>query len=254
MEPQLYSDFARLEDSHWWFVGRKRILREVLRLHVPGTTARILDVGCGTGGMLQMLAEFGRAEGLDSSAQGLALCRDRLGPEVQLHLGQLPDGIPAGRTYNLVTAFDVLEHIPDVVEALVAVRRALAPGGTLVCTVPAYQFLWSEHDDANHHQRRYTKRLLLEHLHAAGFEAGYTSYFNAGLLAPIALVRFAQKLLRRQGPPGQHSDLEEVPPLVNRALTAFFSAERWVVPRLPFPCGVSLLAVAQPSRDIRQQR
>jgi SAM-dependent methyltransferase len=245
MEPQLYRDFARLEDSHWWFVGRRRILRDVLRRHLVGTSARILDVGCGTGGMLRMLREFGLAEGLDSSAEGLALCRERVGPDVELHQGELPDGIPAGRQYELVTAFDVLEHIPDVVGALSSVRSALSPGGTLVCTVPAYQFLWSEHDDANHHQRRYTKGLLFEHLAAAGFEPVYSSYYNAGLLAPIALVRLGQKLLRRSAASGQRSDFEEAPWLANQVLTAFFSAERFVVPRLPLPCGVSLLAVAR---------
>ncbi len=244
MDARLYEDFARLEDNHWWFTGRRSVVREVLRRRLPnGRSLRILDVGCGTGGMLAMLREFGDVEGMDASDQALSHARRRVGEGVPLYRGQLPDGIPAGRTYDVITAFDVIEHIPDAVGALSAVKRALAQDGTLVCTVPAYQFLWSKHDELNQHQRRYTAALLERHLRAAGFSVFWQSYFNSFLFPPIAAVRLARKIVpERDG----GTDLGEAPGPINRLLDAVFSAERFVLSRARFPFGVSLLALARP--------
>ena len=247
MDSQLYRDFARLEDSHWWFRGRRAVIREVLRRTLPAGPLRILDVGCGTGGMLKMLGEFGSVEGLDASEEGLGYCRERVGPALVLHKGVLPSGLPDGRRYDLVTAFDVLEHLEDPVTALSAIRAAVELKGAFVCTVPAYQLLWSDHDIVNHHQRRYTHGLLRQHIEAAGFAFGFHSYFNSVLLPPIALVRLAQRLLPRLAGPGDaRSDFSEASPLLNRFLEGLFSAERFVVPRMRLPFGVSLVAVARP--------
>ena len=248
MEPQLYRDFARLEDVHWWFTGRRAVIRAVLKDHLPPhPMRRILDVGCGTGGMLKMLTEFGQAEGLEASDQALELCRERVGASIPVHRGELPDGIPVGNKYEVITAFDVLEHLDEPVAALKAIHRAMASGGDFICTVPAYDFLWSEHDDLNHHRRRYTRRLLLEQLKEGGFKPLYASYFNSALFSPIALARLASKALgRRSG----KSDMSEAPALVNRLLERIFSAERFVVPHVPLPFGVSLLAIAK-RREIR---
>jgi SAM-dependent methyltransferase len=242
MEPELYRAHARLEDTHWWFRGRRAVVREVMRRHLgPRPSRRVLDVGCGTGGMLPLLSELGSVEGLESSEQALALAREKLGDRAVLRRGELPSGIPAGQKYELITAFDVIEHIPDAVGALSAMREALVPGGELVCTVPAFQFLWSAHDELNHHVRRYDATLLGQHLEAAGLRLRYRSYFNSVLFPPAAAVRLARKLLPEKNP---SADLEEAPPLVNRALEALFSLERHVVPRQPLPFGVSLIAVA----------
>ncbi len=247
MDARLYRDFARLEDRHWWFRGRRAVVQAVLRARFKRPSLRILDVGCGTGGMMMMLTEFGRVEGLDVSAEGLAFCRDRVGPQVELHQGSLPAGIPEGRRYGLVTAFDVLEHLDDPVGALRAIAAALEPGGTFVCTVPAHPSLWSRHDVANHHARRYTRPLLEQHLVAGGLTPTQVSFLNASLLAPIALVRWAQRLFPGTADPGGEveSDFAEVPAVLNRLLEALFSVERFVVPSVGLPFGVSLLAVAE---------
>ncbi|MBI3183479.1 MAG: class I SAM-dependent methyltransferase [Myxococcales bacterium] len=243
MESQLYRDLARLEDTHWWSTSRRTIVREVLtRKLPPASQRRILDAGCGTGGMLSMLRELGEAEGLDSSQEALTLARQRLGPAVPLTLGQLPDGLPAGRNFELITAFDVLEHIPDAVGALAAIRGSLTVGGILACTVPTYQFLWSRHDEVNHHCRRYTARMLAEQLDAAGMRLTWYSYFNSLLFPPIAAVRLMQRLVL---PANGGSDFNELPPALNQALTTIFSAERLILPHLRLPFGVSLLALAE---------
>lgn len=233
-----------MEDTHWWFTGRRAVIREVLRRQLPAGHRRVLDVGCGTGGMLVMLRDFGEVEGIDASDDALAFARTRVGPDVPLSRGQLPDGIPEGKKWDLITAFDVIEHIDDPVTSLHAVRRALTPDGHLVVTVPAYQFLWSRHDELNHHRRRYTLPLLREHLEAGGFRVTWSSYFNSFLFPPIAAVRLSQKLMPSRD---TGSDFTEAGPTVNRVLDFVFSSERFVVSRGRFPFGVSILAVARPN-------
>jgi len=247
VEATLYDEFDRLEDTHWWFSGRRAVVREVLLRRLPRRSGlRILDVGCGTGGMLQMLRELGSVSGIDTSEVALSRARARLGPVVPLRRGQLPDGLPPGERFDLVTAFDVVEHIPDAPAALAAIRGALLEGGALVCTVPAYQLLWSRHDELNHHCRRYTAPLLRRHLEEGGFRMAWHSYFNTLLFPPIAAVRLARKLVPERGGEAG-SDLEETPRALNRLLTALFSAERLVVPRISLPFGVSLVALAHPA-------
>jgi SAM-dependent methyltransferase len=246
MEAYLFEEMARTEDHHWWFRGRRGVIEAVLRRHLPPAPhRRILDVGCGTGGNLPLLQRFGQVEGLEGSAEALALCRRRLGPDFPLHQGHLPEGLPPG-PFDVVTAFDVLEHIPDAVGALRGVRSALAPGGLLVLTVPAFGFLWSEHDEVHHHQRRYTVDLLTGQLLAAGLRPRWSSYFNSLLFPPIAAVRLLQRLVPGTRKNELRSDVEVTRSsgLANRVLETIFSSERHVVPRLSLPFGVSLMAVA----------
>jgi len=245
MEAHLYEEMARVEEHHWWFRGRRAVILAVMQQHLkPRPGRRILDVGCGTGGNLAALRQFGQVEGLDHSEEALRFCRERLGPDFPLHRGALPEGLPPGR-FDVVTAFDVLEHLSDPVGTLRAIHQALEPDGTLVCAVPAFPFLWSSHDEVHHHQRRYTLSLLRQQLTEAGLRVRWSSYFNSLLFPPIAAVR----LLQRLGPKQQatRSDVETGGPAwANRLLENVFSAERFVVPRFSLPAGVSLLALASP--------
>ena len=239
MHESLYRAHDALEDAHWWFLGRRAIVRAFLQAHLPAAERRrVLDVGCGTGGMLPLLAEFGQVTALDESAEALAFAQKRAGGARLLH-GAVPDGLPAGETFDLVTAFDVLEHIPRVEAAAGRLRAALAPGGCLVVTVPAYAFLWSEHDVTNHHQRRYTEALLRQHLAAGGLAVQRASYFNTWLFPAVVAAR-----LLAPAKAGT-SDLTLPTTLVNRALRALFSSERHLVPRVRLPFGVSLVALAR---------
>lgn len=250
MEAHLFEEMARTEDHHWWFRGRRGIIEAVLREHLPPVAARrILDVGCGTGGNLPLLQGFGQVEGLEASEQARALCQRRMGASFVLHAGAVPQDLPAG-PFDVVTAFDVLEHIPDaeLPGALRGIRDVLAPAGRLVLTVPAFRFLWSEHDEVHHHQRRYTVALLTEQLSAAGLRVRWVSYFNSVLFPPIAAVRLLQRVLPhgRKGEPRSDVETTRGSGLVNQVLEAVFSAERHVVPRHSLPFGVSLIAVAGP--------
>ncbi|MFL5319582.1 MAG: class I SAM-dependent DNA methyltransferase [Myxococcaceae bacterium] len=246
METFLFDRFAENEDRHWWFRGRREVLMSVLDRHLaraPESGPRhLLDVGCGTGFMLEAMRRFGEVEGLETSPEARDYCRRRV-PDVTLYDIPLPEGLPHGRRYDAITAFDVIEHIEDPRPSLEAISRALAPGGTFICTVPAFSFLWSRHDDVNHHFRRYTRGSLVEELRRAGLRVEFTSYFNAWLFAPVAAVRLAQKLIPERG---SGSDMDTPPPMpINETLTRLFASEKHVVPTLGLPFGVSLLAVAK---------
>lgn len=244
MQREYYHEYAAVEDTDWWFRARRRIIGEVLRSRLPPAGSReILDVGCGTGAMLELLQKFGIVEGLDNSDEALRFSRKRLGPAVAVHRGSLPDELPEGRTYDLVTAFDVLEHIADPTAALGAIRRLLKPTATFVCTVPAYEFLWGPHDEINEHFRRYRAGTLLSQMQEAGFDVAWHSYFNSVLFPPIAAVR----TIRRWLPAGEvRSDLGRTPRVVGRLLEALFASERFWLARSRLPFGVSLMAMATP--------
>ncbi len=156
MDSAVYDELAAVEDTHWWFLGRRRIMRDVLRRRLGrgGTGRSIVDVGCGTGGMLGMLREFGTVTGLDASPIAVHYCEGRFGASVEVRLGRIPEDIPEGA--DLITAFDVVEHLEDDEKALAGIRDRLPAGGLFVCTVPAFPFLWSGHDVVHHHYRRYT--------------------------------------------------------------------------------------------------
>jgi SAM-dependent methyltransferase len=148
MDTKLYDAHARLDDEHWWFLGRRAIVRDTLgrHLHPLIGTRRILDAGCGTGGNLRMLQEFGSVTGVELEPAAVEQAKKRTDGSVRILQGGIPDGLPKGEQFDLVTMFDVLEHLDDPVGAVKALKALLAPTGQLFITVPAFQFLWSKQD------------------------------------------------------------------------------------------------------------
>lgn len=236
-----------LEERHWWFVARRRIVLDVLRrqLGPQQRPLRCLDIGCGAGGMLAELTKLGEAVGVDPTPFMVERAAARTGMRV-LH-GWLPDHVPVERgAWDVVTLLDVLEHIDDDAASLRTIAEILRPGGVCVITVPALMLLWSRHDEANGHRRRYHRRELLGRLTAAGFEVQRISYFNTLLFPPIAAVRLLGRLRSR----GSAIDLKPHVGPFNGMLTAIFAAERHVLRTGSFPFGVSLIAVVRtPARD-----
>ncbi len=240
MEAIEYERMHAEEERSWWFRGRRRVLEAaVARLGLP-EGARIVDVGCGTGGNLAMLQHYGDAVGVEPSPVGAAYARERTGAEVVEATAE-DTRLPAASA-DLVTAFDVLEHLDDDLAALGELRRVLKPGGRLLVTVPAFMMLWSGHDVALHHRRRYRRAQLHERLSRAGFRVDWVSYYNASLFPAVAAVRLTRRLLG--GGATKADGVSPPPPPLNRALEALFAAERHVVGRAPLPFGVSLIAAA----------
>ncbi len=234
-----------MEDSHWWFVARERIVLDqfvrathAARSSQSASDYRILDVGCGTGSTLAHLADFGQAVGIDTSPQAAAYCRRRQVPVALASALAMP--FP-DESFDSVFALDVVEHVKDDVAMLREIRRTLRPGGTVIITVPALPWLWSGHDDINHHQRRYMKAGLEQALRAAGLEPLKTSYYNSFLL-PLAAAR---KLIHRLNGMGDH--LDPPPRLANAVLRQVFAAERPLLGRIDFPLGASLISISHKS-------
>ncbi len=234
-----------LEDRHWWFQGRRRIVAALLGALKLPDNAKLLDLGCGTGGNLEMLSGFGAVTGIELDANAAELARQR--GSVSVLPGRLPDNLPVGEEgFNCVTMLDVLEHIEQDAKSLCTVHRVLAPGGYLLLTVPAFGFLWGPHDEVHHHQRRYRAKALRSLLQDAGFRVSQLSYYNTWLFPPVALVR----LLRKALPVGDAGvEVTLPPPWMNRMLEALFASERHILKHARFPFGISLLAVAQKDED-----
>ena len=249
MQPVLYQQMRDIEDQHWWFQGRRMIVSTVLSTMKLPENARLLDLGCGTGGNLEMLSSFGEVTGVEMDAHAAELAGQRgLAPVLR---GYLPNNLPLDdRCFDCVTMLDVLEHIEQDEASLRTVHRLLAPGGHLLLTVPAFGFLWGPHDEAHHHQRRYRAASLRAVLQSAGFGITRLSYYNTWLFPPVALIRLFRKIV-----PAGDAELEAtMPPLwMNRMLRALFASERWVLSRARFPFGISLLAIAQKNDSALQE-
>ena len=239
MERQIYDRMAELADVHWWYVARRRILAELIRREVkPPAKARILEIGCGTGHNLGMLGEFGSVDGLEVDDAARALAEKRHGKAILSAPLPVLTGIRR-RTYDLIAALDVVEHVDDDTAALAAIAERLKPGGKLVMTVPAHQWMWSAHDTANHHKRRYSKKRLKALVEASPLQLEKIGYFNS-LLFPLAVAaRGAGKLT------GKDDSDDKLPPKpVNALFEKLFELERYAIGRLPLPPGLSLFAIA----------
>ncbi len=243
MEKDFYLQYASVEDKHWWFVARRQIIEQVIRKLSLPKNAQILEAGCGTGGNLQMLSRHGQVSAMELDEIACQFANQRQVTTVKR--GTLPDNIPFALHYDLILILDVIEHLDDDLSALKALYYKLKPGGYLLVTVPAYQFLWSEHDEINHHKRRYRLQGLKQMVRKAGYEVIYGSYFNTFLFPIVVIVRGLGKLLQKQNNNQFSSDLVLPSKPVNQLLTWLFANERYLINRFTLPFGLSILFLAR---------
>jgi SAM-dependent methyltransferase len=238
MDPTYTATHIEEDRRHWYFRGRLAVLLGVLARVLPAPPCRILEIGCGTGNVLYALAPFGQAVGVERDP-GLRAVGHAAGLDIRA--GALPDDLSVPDAWaDAVLLLDVVEHLDDDLGSVRAARRALRSGGVMVLTVPAYGWLWSGHDLALGHRRRYSARTLRAVVVAAGLRVEHAGYFNTVLFPAIASVRLAKRLVRARG-----HDLRRPPDPVNRALERLFALERHVVLRPGLPFGSSVLVVAR---------
>ena len=251
MQQDFYTEYSEIEDTHWWFRGRREIFTRLLA-PFENRELSILDIGFGTGAMLTFLQRYGRVTGMDMSVDAIRFARTRC--DAPMLLGDITALPVETASMDLVTAFDIVEHVPDDRAAFAELARVCRPGGHMLVTVPAFQFLWGNQDVISHHRRRYTLPDLRTRIEAAGFRIARLSYFNAFLFPIATAVRVARKL--RSAPPAEEvkSDFTMTKPgRVNDMLARVFAAEAKLLTRWRLPVGLSLLCIAQrePSNGAR---
>lgn len=239
MEQSEYEFMKQNDASHWWFRARKNILKTITQKfkHVD---EHVVEIGCGTGANLKWLGKFSAPVGYELDSSMAEYAQSNSGHVV--HNNKFPDEVALSSVGNVVM-FDVLEHIENDAEALRSVFSALSEGGRLIVTVPAYQWLWSKHDEAHHHHRRYTLTQLEKLCCDAGYEKVYSSYFNA-LLFPLAVAgRLAEKFF-----PGRAVGQGNGNKFLNETFYRIFNSEVGLMKYFKLPFGLSIVMVLEKPR------
>ncbi|MBD2148742.1 class I SAM-dependent methyltransferase [Pseudanabaena sp. FACHB-1277] len=241
METKLYQEMYELESQHWWFRARREILTSLIWQYLP--QGKILDVGCGTGFILEAFktesASKYEAWGIDIEAIAVQVCHDK--GLTQVTQGVLEKNSLPEHDFDLVMFLDMIEHLDHDLSALLMAKHYLKPQGQILITVPAYQFLWSAHDEIHHHKRRYTKKSLTELLNQAGYEIVFVSYLNTFLFPLIVITRLVGNLNQRH-----HSSDAKLPStLINNLLYQVFKLEKNLLSQISLPFGVSIVCLAK---------
>lgn len=242
MEQQEYSTMFELESDYWWFVARRSLVEEIVRQEAQKCqNPNIFDVGCGTGANLLAFSRYGKSFGVDMSSAAIKFCRTR--GLTNLVLSKVESLAYLSDSFDIVTALDVLEHIDDDLVAMKELYRVCKVGGMLLVTVPAYGFLWSEHDEALHHRRRYAAYELRNKLTLAGFDIEKCTYFITLFFFPILFIRILQGIFKNSThPKTSHIQLSKS---VNQLLIWVLAFEQWLIHFINLPFGVSIVCTAR---------
>lgn len=240
MDPAYAAAYADLYERHWWWRAREEFLLRRLAKRAGGRSdRRILDIGCGDALFFDRLSEFGEVQGIEPDARLLSDGRWRSA----IHVGTLDD-FPAREPFDWLLMFDVLEHIAEPAQALRRAAALAAPDASLFVTVPAFEALWTKHDELNRHHARYDRSGLARLVRTAGWEPVELEYFFHWLAPFKLLVRLREAIF--SGEP----DVESVPVgPINRAVLALSRAEQRTIGRLGLPFGTSLYARCEVARS-----
>ena len=241
MKLEMYKIFYEIQKTHWWFVVKKIIILEQIKKYFnKSENSKILDIGCGSGLMLNSLNQFGKTYGMDNSVEAVKFSKEIYNGEVRI--GNLPTDLPYSvKIFDLIIALDVIEHIECDIESLEAINSLLKSDGMAIITVPAYMFLWSSFDDINEHKRRYTLNELKNKLIKANFKIVKISYYNTILFPIIYVIRKMSVILKKD----PWSDLKKPNKIINYVLTKIFEIEKYLLREINFPFGVSIIAIVK---------
>lgn len=245
MKKEEYQRIFELEEKHWWYLGMKKIATSLLSPQIKNkNNLEILDAGCGTGGMILCLQQFGKVQGIDLSKEALNYCRKRgLKNIFQASVEKIP--FP-DKTFDLITSFDVLYHqwVKDDLVAIREIYRVLKPGGYFLVRVPAYDWLRGKHDKVVYTRHRYTKGELAQKLKLCGLKILRATYANTILFPPALFKRLLEKILPRN----RTSDIRPLPKFINAILTGIFYLEVKIISKFDLPFGLSIFVLAQKPR------
>jgi 2-polyprenyl-3-methyl-5-hydroxy-6-metoxy-1,4-benzoquinol methylase len=244
VKKKLHSIFSEVQKTHWWFVARKKIVFNILRDFSGKNTKKVLDVGCGSGLMIEEFDSLYNMYGLEKSRTAIKLCGKK--HRSRIKIGSLPISIPyRNKSFDCILALDVLEHIKQDKKSLLSIHKLLKKNGFVIITVPAFMFLWSSFDEENHHHRRYTYIELKEKLENSGFKILKLTYYNF-FLSPIS---FLSRYLMNRFVSLHRQSLKIPSPPINQILQLIFTLEYFFIKRINFPFGLSLIAIARKSNS-----
>jgi SAM-dependent methyltransferase len=232
----------KVETNYWWNIGRFKIIETFIRRYIqPASDAKLVDLGCGTGGTTKWLQKFGAVKGVDGSPKALAYCRKRGLKDLTLsNMEKLR--LPSNR-FTAAFALDILEHVQDDAKSIGEIYRILTPGGRLLVTSPAYQWLWSEHDEVCHHQRRYTLSEMVAKLKSSGFVIKRSSYCIVFPFFPlVAMIHFRSWFKKDKK---IMMSIVPLPAALNSFLIFLLMLENFFLQFIDFPFGVSVICLAQ---------
>jgi SAM-dependent methyltransferase len=245
MDKELYNKHYEAERKVWWFIGRRYLIsKNIFRIWKSGSKPKILDFGCGTGGMLDELKDVAETYGCDTEQLAVEFCQKRgLKNITKLENNNIPY---ENNFFDVITAMDVLEHIDDDKRAMSELKRILKSSGKLLITVPAFMFLWTTRDERLHHFRRYTKNELKSKLSSSGFKINKCSYMHSFYFLPLLLIYKIKKLFgKKDNAADIKTDFSYVPGPVNKILTGMLILEAFWLKYLNMPFGVSLFCIAE---------
>jgi SAM-dependent methyltransferase len=246
MKQEIYSHLQQIEQAHWWYVARRKIIFDWVGRVLPDyVSPKLLDIGCGTGFNVAYLEANGYSQvtGLDFSTEALMFCRSRHLPYLICGDGVCPPF--SHHSFDIILALDLIEHLEDDRQALREITRLLKPNGSLIIFTPAFNFLWGLQDEVGQHYRRYTACDLRQKLQAVGLRIDKLTYANTFLFPFIWAGRLALRWRGNKIRGTSENDLH--PAWSNKLLQAIFAAERPLLRRVNFPFGVSLLCIARKS-------
>ena len=242
MDKEYELKYHKLEENYWWFRARRKTVLSLVKQLNLSKDSKILEIGCSGGPLISILRDEGYINvfGIDLSENAIEVCKER-GIENTFVMDAVQMGF-LDNEFDLIIASDILEHIEDDSKALKEWNRVLKTNGRLIVFVPAFQLLWSSHDEINHHYRRYSKQLLLNRLKSTSFGVVRSSYWNFTLFFPSFFVRVVPNLFRKST---INSDqLYAINPFINRFLLSLLSMENKMY-KLNFPIGVSVYSVCK---------